>query len=63
MNRLPRLERREDPELGGIGVLELVDHQQLEALRGAAAHARVLLEQAARAQLEVVEVDRAALVA
>ncbi len=52
------VERAQDRELARVGVLELVDHQQLEALRPGHAQVRVLGEQRAREQLEVVEVDR-----
>ena len=51
------LERPQDPELDRVRVLELVDHDQLEALRPALPRLRVG-QQALRAQLEVVEVDR-----
>ena len=51
------LERPQDAELDRVRVLELVDHDQLEALRPALAGRRVV-EQVAGAQLEVVEVDR-----
>ena len=54
------VERLQDRELARVGVLELVHHQHLEAPRPRLAHARALVEQLARQQLEVVEVHRAA---
>src|SRR5437870_4735244 len=55
------LERRQDRKLARIGVLKLVHHQQLEALRPRRADVSASLEQPARAQLEVIEVECAAL--
>ena len=55
------VERPEDRELACVRVLELVDHQQLEALRPGPANALPLAQQLAREQLEVVEVGGAAL--
>ena len=53
------LERLEHVELQPVRVLELVDHDQGEALRPALALRRVG-EQVTDPQLEVVEVDRGA---
>ena len=53
------LERPQDAELDRVRVLELVDHDQLEAL-GPACAGRLVVEEVAGAQLEVVEVDRRA---
>ncbi len=50
----------EQLELQGVGVLELVDHDALEALAIAGGDAGLADEQVAREQLEVVEVDAAA---
>ena len=54
---VPALEGRQDRQLTRVGVLELVDHQQLEALSPGLAQQPVPGEQLARDQLEVVEVD------
>ncbi len=51
------LQRGEDRELARVGVLELVDHQQLVALRPCAADGLALGQQQPCAQLQVVEVD------
>ncbi len=51
------IERAQDRELARIRVLELVDHQQLEALRPGRAHGLALEQQALSEQLQVVEVD------
>src|SRR6185437_7640266 len=50
------LERLEDLQLDAVGVLELVDHQQLEALGPPLPHGAGG-KQVADAQLEVLEVD------
>ena len=42
------LERAQDRELARVGVLELVDHQQLEPPRPSRAHALVLVQQLQR---------------
>ncbi len=55
------LQGAENRELARVGVLELVDHQELEALRPCAPDRLAGLEQCARAQLEVVEIEAAAL--
>ena len=52
------LQQLQQRELAAVGVLELVHHQQLDALRPRAAHPLVALQQIACAQLEVVEVER-----
>ena len=54
------LQQFQQRELAAVGVLELVHHQQLQALRPREAHPLVPLQQIARAQLEVVEVERPA---
>ena len=54
------LERLENPELDRVRVLELVDHDQAEAL-GPLVAGLLVGEQVAGAQLEVLEVDRRAL--
>ena len=54
------LERLEHVELQPVRVLELVDHDQLEARRPARAQRGVGGEQVAHAQLEVLEVDAGA---
>ena len=54
------LERAQDPHLAGVGVLELVDHHELEALGPAAPQGAVAVEQRARLDLQVVEVERSA---
>ena len=59
--QVPAFQRAQDRELSRVGVLELVHHQQLEALGPRRAQRRVLGEQLARDQLEVVEVQRQAL--
>src|SRR5439155_7273554 len=59
--KVAALQRRQDRKLARIGVLKLVHHQQLEALRPPRAHVSASLEQAAGAQLEVVEVECATL--
>ena len=51
------LERLQHVELQPVGVLELVDHDQAEPLRPAAAGPGVGREQVAHVQLEVLEVD------
>ncbi len=51
------LQRPQDAELDRVRVLELVDHDQLEALRPLGAR-RLVVQKVAGAQLEVVEVDR-----
>jgi hypothetical protein len=56
---VPALERFEQVELQPVRVLELVDHDQGEALAPAAALGAVR-EQVAHAQLEVLEVDAGA---
>ena len=58
--QVPALQRLEHVELEPVGVLELVDHDQLEALRPARAQAVVAREQVAHAQLQVLEVDAGA---
>ena len=58
--QVPALERLEQVELQAVGVLELVDHQQREAL-APAPPLRVVGQQVAHAELEVLEVDRRAL--
>ena len=50
----------EQLELQGVRVLELVDHDALEALAVAGGDAGLAGQQVAREQLEVVEVDSAA---
>jgi hypothetical protein len=50
------IERAQDRQLAAIGVLELVDHQHVEALRPRRAHRLTLVQQLLREQLEVVEV-------
>ncbi len=50
------VQRPQDRQLAGIGVLELVDHQQLEAIRPGRAHRLALLQQLLREQLEIIEV-------
>ncbi len=51
------LQQPQQRELAAVGVLELVHHQELDALRPPAAHPIVTLQQIASAQLEVVEVE------
>jgi hypothetical protein len=46
--------------LAVVDVLDLVDHEQIEALRPAGANLRMLRKQRQRAQLQVVEVQRRA---
>jgi hypothetical protein len=58
--QISALQRTQDRELAGIGVLELVDHHQLEPLGPGPAHRLVIFEERARAELEVVEIDGAA---
>ncbi len=60
MNRLSRSSSSSKERLAAVGVLELVHHQQLQALRPRPAHTLVALQQVPRAQLEVVEVERGA---
>src|SRR5690242_946110 len=54
--RLPR-DRLDQRELHAVRVLQLVDHDPLEAVRVALAQLVVLREQIARHQLEILEVE------
>src|ERR1700730_7633021 len=55
------LQGAKNGELARVGVLELVDHQQLETLRPGRAHIGALVQESAGEQLEVVEVESATL--
>ena len=55
------VQRTEQRELALVGVLELVDHDAVEALGVGAPQRRLGVEQVAREELEVVEVQRRAL--
>ena len=57
--RVPAVQRPQDRELARIRVLELVDHQQLEARGPSGPQALALGEQRAREQLEIVEIHNA----
>ena len=55
------LQRAKNGELARVGVLELVDHEQLETLRPGRAHISALAQESAAEKLEVVEIKPAAL--
>ncbi len=55
--QVPALERLEHVELQPVRVLELVDHDECEALGPSGAQGGIAREQVAHAQLQVVEVD------
>ena len=54
------VERADDPHLARVRVLELIDHQQIEALPRCRGDLRVLVKQPCRGELQVVEIGAAA---